>query len=717
MTSGSRISPEQALELLREGGCAELMGRADGIRRDLHGRRTYFVHSLNLNPTNICENQCDLCAFWRDGGAEDAYVMSLEDARGRVEAAKGWGLTDVHIVGGLTERLGLDYYESLIRLCRRLLPGALVQGMTAVEIHYLAELDGLSVGEVLRRLKDAGLGAIPGGGAEIFAERVRARICPRKISAEQWLSVHEQAHAIGLPTNATMLFGHIESPAEIVDHLSRLRGLQDRTGGFGAFIVLPFHVKGTKLDVEAGPGGYAIARVVALARIFLDNFPHVRVLANYTDRKLLGVLARAGADDIGGTSLDERIARAAGAERTHGFARPAEMADFVTALGLEPVLVNSAYEQAQPEATGDTLPAGIIKSDRLAGALARAAAGERLSAEDAVELHDNATYQQLGELAHRRRLGAVEGGTVTFVLDRNISITNICEAGCKFCAFHVEPGSPDGFVLSMDEIVAKVVEAADVGATQIMLQGGLNPDLDLEFYEKMLLAVKGCAEVWVHSLSPPEVCFLAEREGVSVEQVLVRLQAAGLDSLPGGGAEILVDDVRRRVSPGKIGAGEWFDVMEVAHALGMKTTATMVYGLGETTAQRMEHLIRVRDLQDRTGGFTAFIPWSFQSNRTQLSPKAQTGVDYLRIVAMSRLVLDNVRHVQAGWVTEGPALAQLALSFGADDFGGVLMEERVVRATGVAYAVTGEQVVSLIRETGMTPVQRTTQYDAIRTFD
>jgi len=716
MTSGRRISPEQALKLLREGGCAELMGRADCIRRDLHGRRTYFVHSLNLNPTNICENQCDLCAFWRDGEAEDAYVMSLEDARGRVEAAKGWGLTDVHIVGGLTERLGLDYYESLIRLCRQSLPGALVQGMTAVEIHYLAGRAGLPVGEVLCRLKDAGLGAIPGGGAEIFAERVRARICPRKISAKQWLSVHEQAHAIGLPTNATMLFGHIESPEDIVDHLSRLRGLQDRTGGFGAFIVLPFHVKGTKLDIEAGPGGYAIARAVAVARIFLDNFPHVRVLANYTDRKLLGVLARAGADDIGGTSLDERIALAAGAKRTHGFARPAEMAAFVTGLGLEPVLVNSAYEQAQPGVTGGTLPTGA-KSGRFSGALARAVAGERLSAEDAVELHDNATYQQLGELAHNRRLGAVDGGTVTFVLDRNISITNICEAGCKFCAFHVEPGSPDGFVLSVDEIVAKVVEAAESGATQIMLQGGLNPDLGLAFYEKMLSAVKGCADVWVHSLSPPEVSFLAKREGLSVEHVLVRLRAAGLDSLPGGGAEILVDDVRGRVSPGKIGAGEWFDVMAAAHALGMKTTATMVYGLGETTAQRMEHLIGVRDLQDRTGGFTAFIPWSFQSNRTQLSSKAQTGVDYLRIVATARLVLDNVRHVQAGWVTEGPALAQLALSFGADDFGGVLMEERVVRATGVAYTVTAGQVVSLIRETGKTAVQRTTQYDAIRTFD
>jgi len=280
-------------------------------------------------------------------------------------------------------------------------------------------------------------------------------------------------------------------------------------------------------------------------------------------------------------------------------------------------------------------------------------------------------------------------------------------------AFHVAPGSPDAFVLSIEEIVEKVRQAEQVGATQIMLQGGLSPELDLAFYEEMLSTVKAASDVWVHSLSPPEVAYLARRSHLPIKQTLQRLRNAGLDSLPGGGAEILVDDVRRRVSPHKVTAGGWFDVMEAAHQLGMKTTATMVYGLGETTAQRIEHLTRIRDLQDRTGGFTAFIPWSFQPNRTQLPLRPQTGVAYLRIVALARLVLDNVPHIQAGWVTEGPDVAQLALSFGADDFGGVLMEERVVRATGVAYAVTREEVIRLIREAGMAPAQRTTQYEIL----
>ena len=716
--SPTRITPEQAVALLREGDTAELMDQADQFRRHLHGRETYFVHSLNLNPTNICPNRCELCAFWRKADADDAYIMSLDQARRHIYDAREQGLTDLHIVGGMADELDLEYYESLIRQAKELLPSVLVQGITAVEIHYLAQREDLTTIDVLRRLKNAGLGAIPGGGAEIFADEVRAKICSRKISAEQWLDVHEQAHSLGLPTNATMLFGHIESHEDIVDHLGRLRDLQDRTGGFGAFVALPFHPAGTRLPVQRPPGGYSIARIVALARIFLDNFPHVRVLANYTDRKLLQVLTYSGADDVGGTSLDERIADAAGAPNSHAFASTEEITVFLNDLRLEPVLTNSAYEPVVPRQDPKRRPPASVPvpsaSSRATEALARAEADERVSAEDAVVLHDEAPFQRVGTIAHRRRLQNVDGRNVTFVLDRNISITNVCEAGCKFCAFHVDPGSEDSFELSVEEIVTKVSEAAELGATQIMLQGGLSPNLDLAFYETMLSSIKSVTDVWIHSLSPPEVAYLSRRSELSVRQTLQRLRNAGLDSLPGGGAEILVDDVRREVSPGKIGADEWFDVMRTAHELGMKTTATMVYGLGETTAQRVEHFMRIRDLQDLTGGFTAFIPWSFQPNRTRLSIQMQTGVDYLRIVALARLVLDNVPHIQAGWVTEGPNLAQLALSFGADDFGGILMEERVVRATGVSYAVTPKEVISLIRETGMIPAQRTTQYEILR---
>ena len=715
--ASARITPAGALAMLRDGDTAELMGRADEVRRRLHGRETYFVHSLNLNPTNICRNRCELCAFWRETGAPDAYMMSLDEAGRHISAAVGAGLTDLHIVGGMADELSLEYYESLIRRAKQLLPSVLVQGMTAVEIYHLAQREELPTIDVLRRLKNAGLGAIPGGGAEIFADEIRERICSRKISASRWLAVHEQAHSIGLPTNATMLFGHIERPRDIVDHLTRLRDLQDRTGGFGALVALPFHPAGTQLSVARPPGGHVVARVVALARIFLDNFPHVRVLANYTDRKLLGVLAASGADDVGGTSLDERIAHAAGAPPSHVFASTGEIAAFVGDLGLVPVLTNSVYEHVAPRPAAEawTGAPGAMLSNRATEALRRAEAGERIDPADAVVLHDEAPFQRLGAIAHRRRLEKVDSRRVTFVLDRNISITNVCEGECRFCAFHVAPGSKDSFQLSAEQITAKVRQADELGATQIMLQGGLNPNLDLAFYEEMLRSVKAAVGgVWLHSLSPAEVAYLAGRSGLSIHRTLQRLREAGLDSLPGGGAEILVDDVRRKVSPNKIGADEWFDVMRTAHDMGMKTTATMVYGLGETTAQRVEHLVRIRDLQDETGGFTAFIPWSFQPDRTQLSMTKQTGVDYLRIVAVARLVLDNVAHIQAGWLTEGADLAQLALSFGADDFGGILMEEHVVKAAGVTNTMTAGQVISLIGETGMIPAQRTTQYEIVR---
>ena len=749
--NAERLTVAEAVDLLRHAEAADLMDRADQVRRRLHGRRTYFVHSLNLNPTNICENQCRLCAFWRAADAPDAYVMSLDDARQRLLAAKSANLSDLHIVGGLAPQLDLAYYESLLRLAGELLPGVMVQGMTAVEVDYLARREKLSVAEVLARLRAAGLGAIPGGGAEIFDPAVRGRICENKIPAERWLAVHEQAHALGLPSNATMLFGHVESPEAVVDHLDRLRQLQDRTGGLRAFVALPFHAEGTRLDAT-GPGGHTIARVVALARLFLDNVPHVRVLANYVDRKLLQVLTHAGADDVGGTSLDERIARAAGAPEDHRIATVAEMEEFLRDLGLEGILVNSRYEAVGgpvgaapcgrpafevtvgPCAGAQNLNNGRAATwgrpyerqlpetagapgDRLRAALEAAESGRRLSAADALVLHEEAPLGRIGLLAHRRRLTVVPQRRVTFVLDRNISLTNVCEADCLFCAFHVEPGSDRAFVLTLEEIVGKVDEAVRLGATQIMLQGGLNPALGLEFYEEALAALKRRGNVWIHSLSPAEVLYLAGKSGLPVRDCLRRLQAAGLDSLPGGGAEILVDRVRRSVSPRKIGADDWFAVMEAAHELGLKATATMVYGLGESAEERIEHLVRVREFQDRTGVFTAFIPWSFQPRRTRIALRPKTGVDYLRVVALARLVLDNVPHLQAGWVTEGPDVAQLALSFGADDWGGVLMEERVVRATGVSYAVTRDDVLRLIRETGMTPAQRTTQYEVLRVFD
>ena len=473
-----RMSAEQALDMLRDPQqTASLMARSQSIRERLHGQRAYYVHSLNLNPTNICENRCELCAFWREPEQDDAYLLSLSQAREKLLAAKGMGLTDLHIVGGVTPKLNLAYYEDLLQMCREILPEALVQGLTAVEIRYLADLESISVEDTLQRLQQAGLGAIPGGGAEIFDEAIRKEICSDKISGAEWLAVHEAAHGLGIPTNATMLFGHIEEPKHIVDHLLRLRDLQDRTQGFSAFIALPFHRHGTKLNIEQAASGWTIARTVCLARVFLDNVPHIRLLADYLDRHLLQVLARCAVDDVGGTSLEERIAKAAGGSRQGCFSSSDDIESFLSELDLEPTLVNSAYatpQQATQRATTITSP--------VLSPAPRSESSARLNAAQAQELYDHTSFTELGRLANLRRFQQVPQHRATFVLDRNISLTNVCVSGCEFCAFYVDPGSPRAFTLSVDEVINKVDEAVACGATQIMIQGGLNPDLDLAFY-------------------------------------------------------------------------------------------------------------------------------------------------------------------------------------------------------------------------------------------
>ncbi|MEW5763065.1 MAG: cyclic dehypoxanthinyl futalosine synthase [Bacillota bacterium] len=348
--------------------------------------------------------------------------------------------------------------------------------------------------------------------------------------------------------------------------------------------------------------------------------------------------------------------------------------------------------------------------------LARAAEGMRLSEEEGVALLEGADLLDLGRaaLAVRRRLNP--SPYVTFVADRNINYTNVCTCACAFCAFHRRPGDPDAYLLSYDEVLAKVEEMVAAGGTQVLIQGGLHPGIDLDYITGMFRAIKARFAVEIHSLSPPEIVHLAERSGLSVREVLVKLRGAGLDSLPGGGAEILVDRVRRAISPRKIGWRQWMDVMRTAHRLGLKSTATMMFGSVETAAERVRHMVRVRDLQDETGGFTAFIPWSYEPGNTRLGGTKAGAVEYLRVLAVARLVLDNIPHLQVSWVTQGPRVAQVALFFGADDFGSTMMEENVVRAAGASHRLARDEIVRIIREAGFVPAQRTTQYRIIRTF-
>ena len=349
--------------------------------------------------------------------------------------------------------------------------------------------------------------------------------------------------------------------------------------------------------------------------------------------------------------------------------------------------------------------------------LERVVVGGRLTAEEALQVYEQADLVALGQAADqvRRRLHPDNLGT--FVVDRNINYTNACVADCSFCAFYRPPGHPEAYRLPTEEILRRVGELAAMGGTQVLLQGGLDPSLPLSYYEEICRAIKReFPQIHLHSFSAPEIEMMGQVSGKSEREVFEALKVAGLDSMPGGGAEILVERVRQAVSPKKLSAAGWFRIHRAAHEAGLRTTATMTYGMVETPAERVEPLTRLRELQDETHGFRAFIPWSFQRGHTVLDTPPAGGMEYLRVIALSRLVLDNVPNVQAGWVTEGPKLAQLALSFGADDFGGILVDEVVVGATGMIYRVDREEALRLIRGAGRIPAQRNTKYEILKIF-
>lgn len=337
--------------------------------------------------------------------------------------------------------------------------------------------------------------------------------------------------------------------------------------------------------------------------------------------------------------------------------------------------------------------------------------GQRITKEEILKLFEFPLVE-LGKLSKVVRFRINPEKIVTYVVDRNINYTNICISGCKFCAYFKPPRHPEGYVLSFEVLKKKIEETLNLGGYQILLQGGLHPELPLEFYEEMLNFIKNnYPQIHVHAFSPPEIVHFSKLSGLSIEEVLKRLIKAGLDSIPGGGAEILVDRVRKLISPNKCSAEEWLKVMEIAHSLGLKTTATMMFGHLETKEDIVEHLLKIRDLQDKTKGFTAFIPWSFQPKNTALHfiPKAGA-VSYLKILAISRIVLDNIKNIQVSWVTQGPEVAQLALEFGGNDFGSTMIEENVVSATGVSYRFSEEEIRSYIHSAGYIPKRRKMDY-------
>lgn len=357
--------------------------------------------------------------------------------------------------------------------------------------------------------------------------------------------------------------------------------------------------------------------------------------------------------------------------------------------------------------------------DRWDEILAKASEGERLSVDEAVELF-SCDLLRLGQAADRVTRKFHPEPVRTFIVDRNISYTNACIIDCDFCAFYRRPGGPEAYTLSTEEILRKVGELARLGGTQVLIQGGVNPDLPLEFYLEMIRAIRReFPQVAVHSFSVVEIDFLAKRERLPLREVLLRFKEAGLNSIPGGGAEILVERVRDRISPKKMDSDGWIDFMRTAHGVGLRSTATMVFGHIETLRERILHLERLRALQDETGGFRAFICWTLSPNGTpRMNHFRQAGgEDFLKTLAICRLFLDNFENIQSGWLTEGTKIGQVALAFGANDMGGTLLEDKVLEPTGMdASHVRKEDLIRMIREAGYVPARRNTNYEILETY-
>jgi cyclic dehypoxanthinyl futalosine synthase len=339
---------------------------------------------------------------------------------------------------------------------------------------------------------------------------------------------------------------------------------------------------------------------------------------------------------------------------------------------------------------------------------------ERITKKEALSLLRHAPLLELGQRADRIRQSLHPDTVVTFVVDRNINYTNICINKCSFCAFWRDENSPEAYVLSKDKLYQKIEETLASGGTQILIQGGLNPQLRLDYYLDLFTDIKKRYDINIHGLSPPEICYLADESGRNIKETISALIKAGLNSIPGGGAEILSDRVRTKISPRKINSARWLEVMETAHNLGMRTTATMMFGHVEEPEDIIEHLDSIRTLQDRKHGFTAFIPWSFQPGNTEMAvKKTATTVEYLRILALSRIYLDNFDNLQASWVTQGLKMAEISLRFGANDFGSTMIEENVVAATGVSFRVSKADIQKAIRNAGFQPAQRNTFYEIL----
>jgi aminodeoxyfutalosine synthase len=717
---GERLDREDGLTLFATEDLLAVGRMADHVKRRREGDRVYFVINRHITPTNVCVLSCSFCGFARKAGEAGAYEHTIEDM---VAMVKG-ETREVHIVGGHHPEWPFEYYERMIEAIHAAHPDVQIKGFTAAEIDYFWRRWKIEPRDALARLKAAGLSSMPGGGAEIFSPRLAKLLkYTGKADPERWCEIHGIAHALGIRTNATMLYGHVETLPERVDHLLRLRRQQDTSGGFVTFVPLAYQVAATKLRERQTPPTDSL-RTVAASRLLLDNFPHVEAYWVTLGEDTASIALNFGADDVNGTLEDERIQHLSGAQTPAGIARE-QLHRMIRDAGKIPVERDALYtEVGGPEMAPHTPQFSAHLSahpgERLDRIADKVLSGKRLDREDGRFLLGEAPLLEVGALAAQVRRTRLPGEIVTFVVDTNPNYTNVCVTDCQFCAFYRKPGDPEAWTLTVDEVLAKVELAAARGATTVLLQGGHNPALPLDYYLTLVRETRRrFPQVTPHFFTASEIRTMAEVASLPVTDVLDHLWAAGQRTLPGGGAEVLSERVRRRIEPKKGGPRAWLDVHREAHRRGFKSTATMMYGHVEQIDDLLDHFDAIRELQDELGGFTAFVPWSFKPGHTRLEKwiKHYQGPNmYLRMLAVSRLYLDNFPHIQASWFSEGKRTGQVALHFGADDWGGTLFEENVHKAADYVNTISVEEIVALIREAGFTPAQRTTEYEILRRY-
>jgi aminodeoxyfutalosine synthase len=758
---GERITPQEGLYLHEHADLSTLGRLADLVRARKHpaGVVTYIV-DRNINPTNVCITDCGFCAFYRRPGHAQAYVLPREEIIEKVRETAELGGRQVLIQGGHHPHLKTAWWCDLFADLRERFPSINLHALSAPELDHLAKLDKRPVEEVLADLIEAGLGSVPGAGAEMLVDRVRSVIAPRKTGTDRWLEIHGAIHAAGLRSSATMMFGHIETPAERIEHLMRLREQQEKSGGFTAFICWNMQPDGVpeahKYPPRTTHGVYL--RVQALSRIFLDNFDHMQTSYVTQGTKIGQVALHFGCDDFGGTMLEENVVSAAGCfnlESIQTIERTIERAGFRplrrnTWYGI----VDERFEGPEADRGPQTREQGAVGSSRAAAGLASAGAPsrasarptptppkagasprarlqrqaesaglgeiaakvfseERLSLEDGLALYRARDLHALGALANFAR-ERQHGNRAYFNVNQHINYTNYCNKFCKFCSFDRLPGQAGAYLLTPEEVAAKIRAQAHEPITEVHMVAGVWPKIPYSYYLDLLRAVKATRpSIHIKAFTMVELDQIAKVARKPLADVLEELKQAGLDSCPGGGAEVFAERIHRAGYPSKISGERWLAIAREVHRAGLRSNCTMLHGHIETAEEKVDHLDRLRRLQDETGGFQTYIPLSFHNANNEWSHlHGPTAVEELREIAVGRLMLDNIPHIKAYWILMELSVAGVCLSFGADDIDGTVVEEHIYHDAGARtpQRSTRAELMQVIRDAQRIPVERDTLY-------